>query len=913
MLRLSMLCCICLLPLLLFSQVKKGEKLLEDRDYAAAMTAFQAAGEDPSGLLGQAKVYANNRFAGHDPKKAYEIVQTLLTAREAMSETDASRAEKELSIKDIRRVAAGIESQQIRKLRKSNDLEDFDRFFEVFSEASERKLKEAIELRSELAMRKILAASDYATARDLVAAYDLYTYWPERGLKDTLLNRFLREYSWADYPQFVTENPKSPYVLEGEKEKVDQLINGDKVTPLMRYMRTNNGSPFAYLVYEHTPTVALKASDDLLGLQDWLITFKQQDTTNWAPIFSHYLVTWAEHDDLKGGTYFRMIQLAKGKLSAKQSLAAQQPALAIMRSKLMDESATQDRFSELIPHVDPNMKDQELQLFWLTKYQSYYGRKAGAERYRKDFPATVVKDKIAEELAAIEAEERAAVAKLLAEKVELAQADYKRTGWNYESHDTWRKAQQKRIEKGQTPQPYLLPFTVNSKHGEYKANETADGKYLYFTRNNGAEDIYRSRRTADGEWDEAELVESVSTEIGNESIQMVTVDGTEMLFFNSGRFYTTKKTADGWGKAVIVSQNINETGWQADAWVSADNRTFFFVREDKRKDMFVSRRDEKGEWGPAWRLPDNINSSRDDRSPVLASDLRTLYFCSNGHGGEGQSDIFVTERLDDTYRKWSDPVNLGKWINTPEDEWLIRLSPDGERFYYSSTWDESSDVFEVFLPKKVRPKAVIVIEGKVENLEGEGIATTIVWQDLTTGEVLQETRSDPEDGSWVATLPGFGRDKIGYRISQEGYYSTAGYVVIDGQQKKIVLERPMKIYTPEQLREESIQLPLENLFFSTGEFVLDSTSYPELDELAELLLTESLCIEISGHTDNVGGLEKNQELSQQRAEAVRDYLLQKGIAAECLTAKGYGENEPIASNATAVGRARNRRVEVRFR
>ncbi|PHI21611.1 hypothetical protein CEQ90_02010 [Lewinellaceae bacterium SD302] len=912
--RLALICLI-LFPLLLAGQVRQGEKLLKERAYEAAMEAFQAAGEaDPAALLGQAKVYANSRYAGYDPQKAYGIVQGLLKNRAGLTENEAERAEKDLPISDIRRVAAGIESQQVRQLRKSEDLADFDRFFAGYPEASDRKQKEATKLRNELALAAIVQANDYATARDLTTAYELYTALSETGLKDTVLNRFLREYGWEAYDRFAAENPDSPYVIDAEKRKVDQLLAGDRVAPLMTYMRANNGSPFAYLVYEKSPDLALRAPDDLLGLQDWLTTFKQTDTTHWSAIYSNYLATWAGHDDLRGATYFQMLQLAKGKLSEEESLAAQQAALGILRTKLLAEGADRELLKALMPYVDPLTNDQELQSFWLTKYQGLYGREQGAIRYRADYPATIMGDRIEQELADIEAERRLNAEQLLEKRKELARADSERTGWNYKNHEAWRKAQRKRIATGQSPQPYLLPFTVNSEYGEYKANETTDGRNLYFTRNDGAEDIYRSRKSPEGEWEEAELVEDVSTEKRNESIQLVTVDGSEMLFFNNGRFYTTKKTATGWGEPVIVSQNINEKGWQADAWVSADNRTFFFVREVERrgKDMYVSRRGEDGDWGPARRLPDNLNTRLEDRSPVLASDLRTLYFTSNGHGGEGLSDIFVSERLDDTYLKWSDPRNLGSWINTPEDEWLIRLTPDGERFYYSSTWDESSDVFEIFLPTKVKPKAVIVVEGKVENKDGEGIATTIVWQDLSSGEILQETRSDPEDGSWVATLPGFGRDKVGYRISQEGYFSTSGYVLIDGQQKRILLDRPVKIYTPEQLREESIVLPLENLFFATGEYRLDSTSFPELNELADLILTASLCVEISGHTDNVGNPLDNLELSRKRAEAVLNYLLEKEIPADCLKSKGYGEAEPIANNNSLNGRARNRRVEVRF-
>ena len=106
---------------------------------------------------------------------------------------------------------------------------------------------------------------------------------------------------------------------------------------------------------------------------------------------------------------------------------------------------------------------------------------------------------------------------------------------------------------------------------------------------------------------------------------------------------------------------------------------------------------------------------------------------------------------------------------------------------------------------------------------------------------------------------------------------------------------------------------LENVFFDTGKATLKLESNKALNDLFEVMtFKESLVIEISGHTDNVGGEELNKKLSQDRADAVRNYLLQKGISSERVTAKGYWYSVPVADNDTDEGRARNRRTEIRI-
>lgn len=113
--------------------------------------------------------------------------------------------------------------------------------------------------------------------------------------------------------------------------------------------------------------------------------------------------------------------------------------------------------------------------------------------------------------------------------------------------------------------------------------------------------------------------------------------------------------------------------------------------------------------------------------------------------------------------------------------------------------------------------------------------------------------------------------------------------------------------------EEAQSFTLDNLHFETGKWTITSSSYAELDELVRYLsLKKNISIEIGGHTDSDGDEASNQQLSQKRADAVKAYLVKKGIAAGRISAVGYGELKPVASNATAEGKALNRRTEVKI-
>ncbi len=122
----------------------------------------------------------------------------------------------------------------------------------------------------------------------------------------------------------------------------------------------------------------------------------------------------------------------------------------------------------------------------------------------------------------------------------------------------------------------------------------------------------------------------------------------------------------------------------------------------------------------------------------------------------------------------------------------------------------------------------------------------------------------------------------------------------------------MTIVTLEEMKAKDLAVPLNNLFFESAKYEIKPESFPELNGLTAWVKEYDLVIEVHGHTDIVGDEAPNQVLSENRAKAVRTYLVEKGLDPEKVIAKGFGQNKPVAVNDTAEGRAQNRRVEIKI-
>ena len=212
------------------------------------------------------------------------------------------------------------------------------------------------------------------------------------------------------------------------------------------------------------------------------------------------------------------------------------------------------------------------------------------------------------------------------------------------------------------------------------------------------------------------------------------------------------------------------------------------------------------------------------------------------------------------------------------------------------------------MPEKGRPTVAVCFKGRVTDARsGASVGADIKVVSLKDGAVVANTSSDAKNGDYIVSLPS--GEEYAFLVSAKGYLFHSQNVVEKGGDawSPTVVDIGLKPI----VKGESIAL--RNVFFETGRFVLLPQSEYELDKVVELLQqNKSLKVELGGHTDNVGQPQANQKLSEQRAKAVYEYLVKKGVDASRLIYKGYGETKPVAGNDTEEGRAANRRTEMKI-
>lgn len=463
---------------------------------------------------------------------------------------------------------------------------------------------------------------------------------------------------------------------------------------------------------------------------------------------------------------------------------------------------------------------------------------------------------------------------------------------------------------------------INTKGDEYSSALSGDEKTLLFCGryrkdNLGGEDIFMSTKR-NGVWTKAKLISGINTSYGNEAPMALSSDGTKMILFKTGSLTMSHKTATCWSEPENFPENINIDSWQCDAMMTSDGRAIIFVSRHKTdhelspsENIFVSLLDENGEWGKPIDLGPTINTPFCDRSPVLHPDMKTLYFCSEGHGALGGIDVFKATRLrDDSWTEWSEPVSLGKEINSTDDECWYKISTDGKKAYFSKKVKDNKDIVWLNLPEKMRPNPVATVSGNLTDPHGNPVTAEIKWEDLELHEVIGQSQTDPEDGSFFIILP-MGRN-YGYFIDDDKYFPLSSNLDLTTKNENVIIENDLKIATIEQMKNESIPMPLNNIFFNTGDSTLLTLSQSELTRVAQLIKKIGGNVEIGGHTDNTGDKVRNQLLSEARAIAAKEFLVSEGCDPERITTVGYGDSQPIADNKTADGRRKNRRIEIRF-
>lgn len=474
-----------------------------------------------------------------------------------------------------------------------------------------------------------------------------------------------------------------------------------------------------------------------------------------------------------------------------------------------------------------------------------------------------------------------------------------------------------------------LGALVNSKYDEVAPKISADGRVLYFGRkyspNNiggseDKEDIWFSAHTGDYAWGMSKNMGTPVNSAATNNMLGVSTDNNTLLFHTATGFAFMHRNVNSWSSLQDLGVHFANESKYLEGSISPDGRAILFVAKLKsnlyydpaheERDIYVCVKRQNGVWSNPIHTGKVINSRGDEFSPFLSADGRTLYFGTNGRPGYGEVDVFMSRRLSEGWTEWSEPVNLGLGINSVGFDAYYTLPASGEYGYMVSNFNSygGADIIGFKLPESIRPDPVILVSGRVLNARtNEPVSATIKFENLTTRTDAGEARSDPASGDYRIALPV--GSNYGYHAAAKGYLS---------------VNENLELLTATEYREvkrdlflvplavgESIQL--KNVFFVQSKATLKPESYPELDRLVEILKENiTIEIELQGHTDKLGNAQANLVLSEQRVNAVKAYLVEKGISAPRITGKGFGGSRPVAPSDTEEHRQMNRRVEFKI-
>jgi outer membrane protein OmpA-like peptidoglycan-associated protein/tetratricopeptide (TPR) repeat protein len=476
--------------------------------------------------------------------------------------------------------------------------------------------------------------------------------------------------------------------------------------------------------------------------------------------------------------------------------------------------------------------------------------------------------------------------------------------------------------------PINLGPNVNSNMDDYWPSLSADENTLVITVNvpkdptsqdvlyNRQEDFFISKRNPEGEWEPVRNIGSpINTPINNEGAQSLTADGQKMYFTvcrGNCDIYVSNKENGKWSRPQKLPAPVNLDQFsEKQPSISPDGKTLYFVSNNKKGlggyDIWRSHRIDDYNWSEPENLGDVINSSANEQSPFIHFDNQTLYFSSAGHVGMGGFDIYMSQMINDS--TWSTPLNFGYPINTFRDEDGLIVNASATLAYFSSDINPESgrDIYKFDLPQEVRPIPSSYISGTITDIRnGWPLRADFNLVDIDTDQTIMSNKAS-ENGEFFLCIPtnrnyAFFAFEEGYLYHSE-HFSLAGIHTANKPYRKDIELRPIKI---------GETMVMRNVFFETDSYDLKPESVTELSKLIELLsLSQTMKIEVGGHTDNIGSADYNLTLSENRAKSVAQYLIDNGVDSKRISWKGYGLTKPIGNNETEEGRANNRRTEIK--
>jgi outer membrane protein OmpA-like peptidoglycan-associated protein len=462
---------------------------------------------------------------------------------------------------------------------------------------------------------------------------------------------------------------------------------------------------------------------------------------------------------------------------------------------------------------------------------------------------------------------------------------------------------------------------INSNMEDYAPALTLDNKTMIFTSkrslsgsllsSNSNEDLYIAKQE-DGMWQDAIQLRDINSRY-NEGSATLNAQGDQIIFARCGApdgfgncdLYETHLNADSvWSKAVNLGANLNSKAWDSHPTLSVTGDTLFYASDRiggfGLADIYFSVKDENDNWTTAKNLGPVVNTRGNEVSPFIHPRYKILYFSSNGHLlNFGGFDIYKSNAKSFL---WDEPKNIGPLINTEGDEYYFTIDSESEDLFYagsSSMRSRNLDLFSFPLPMEAMPGADTKVSGVVtDTVQGKPFRGIVSIVDIENGIEIAP-KFTREDGSFEFNL-----------------LNNANYVMVVQSDKLFRIEE-MFFLTGDTVMNRNIDPISSKIRFKSIEFEKNSAKlrpdmYSDLDKVVDFLLDyPEFKLKISGHTDSSGDELRNKSLSQERADAIRDYIIiLHPIEEDRVVAEGYGNSLPVVEDeVTDDDRRLNRRVE----
>ena len=467
--------------------------------------------------------------------------------------------------------------------------------------------------------------------------------------------------------------------------------------------------------------------------------------------------------------------------------------------------------------------------------------------------------------------------------------------------------------------PIKLPSNINTAYDEYFPVLSPDENSLFFTRRHFLfsdklqEDIFISVKK-DTSWSVAQNISSRINTNENEGAHTITSDGKTLIFTRCSKtsscdLYISNFQNNIWSIPVRLPNFVNSKYWDSQPSISADGNTIFFVSNRPggkgQMDIWKISRESDGKWSKPTNLGDSINTTGNEMSPFIHHDNKTLYFSSDYWAGMEGFDLFISRK--DSNNIWSKPKNLGYPINTNANERRIIVNTKGNIAFFSSNRDnKQQDIYQFNIFKEIQPERTIYVKGNI--FDSKTRKKILSEYEITNIDNKKVVFHDSTKSEFIICLPI--NQNYALNVSKEKYLFYSENFSLYNLPDTINYYNLKILLIPINTGEKII---LKNIFFNTNSYKLLSKSYVELNKLVRFLnINKEIRIEIGGHTDNVGTTAHNKLLSENRAKSVFIYLTKNGINKSRIIYRGYGYSQPIDTNNTKEGRAKNRRTEIKI-